>query len=167
MADPRFPWGGVVNPGGWGGAPTHNFAKISQKLHEGPPGAVPRAPLRSAHLLQLEIDLLVWDTQSNEENDQKWSTYRLYSSFPYFRVTIFYITKYTADLRIDCIPKFNSTETVADLRGVPLTSCSFSENLVKSYVGAPPPRRVDTRLLRGILDPPLRRSQNTWPATVK
>ena len=35
VADPGFPRGGGANsPGGGGGAPTYDFAKISQKLHE-------------------------------------------------------------------------------------------------------------------------------------
>ena len=33
MADPGFPRGGGANPRG-GGAPTYDFAKFSQKLHE-------------------------------------------------------------------------------------------------------------------------------------
>ena len=51
VADPGFPRGGAPTPQG---APTYNFAKISQKLHEieriGPPGGREgRAPpLRSA-----------------------------------------------------------------------------------------------------------------------
>ena len=33
VADPEFPRGGGANPRG-GGAPTYDFAKFSQKLHE-------------------------------------------------------------------------------------------------------------------------------------
>ena len=56
---------------------------------------------------------------------------------------------------------------VADLGGAPLRpkifliSCSFSENLTKSYVGAPPGGRRP--LLQGILDPPL---LTAWNKTV-
>ena len=52
VADPGFPQGGDANSPR--GAPTYDFAKISQKMHEieriwTPRGArVPRAPLRSA-----------------------------------------------------------------------------------------------------------------------
>ena len=46
MADPGFLLGGGTNSPG---APTYDFAKFSQKLHEikefGPGGRVPRAPL--------------------------------------------------------------------------------------------------------------------------
>ena len=49
VADPGFPWGGGANSPG---APTYDFAKFSQKLHEIErilaPGGVPCAPLRSA-----------------------------------------------------------------------------------------------------------------------
>ena len=57
VADPGFPRGGGANSPG--GAPTYDFAKISQKLHEieriwTPGGArVPRAPLRSATAVYL------------------------------------------------------------------------------------------------------------------
>ena len=34
MADPGFPQGGGANSPGGGGAPTYDFAKFSQKLHE-------------------------------------------------------------------------------------------------------------------------------------
>ena len=35
VADPGFPRGGGTNcPGGGGGAPTYDFAKFPQKLHE-------------------------------------------------------------------------------------------------------------------------------------
>ena len=60
---------------------------------------------------------------------------------------------------------WGKTYSVADLGGVkepPLRpkifsiSCSFSQNLAKSYVGATPPPPVSWRpLLRGILDPTL------------
>ena len=50
VADPGFPRGGGANSSG--GAPTYNFAKFSQKLHEieriwarGGGARVPRAPL--------------------------------------------------------------------------------------------------------------------------
>ena len=34
VANPGFPRGGAANSPGGGGAPTYDFAKISQKLHE-------------------------------------------------------------------------------------------------------------------------------------
>ena len=34
VGDPGFPRGGGANSQGGGGAPTYNFAKFSQKLHE-------------------------------------------------------------------------------------------------------------------------------------
>ena len=48
VADPGFPQGGGANSPG--GAPTYDFAKFPQKLHEieriwAPPGGVPRVPL--------------------------------------------------------------------------------------------------------------------------
>ena len=49
VADPGFPRGGGANSPGGGGAPTHDFAKNSPKLHEieriwTPGGRVPCAP---------------------------------------------------------------------------------------------------------------------------
>ena len=52
-ADPGFSVGGGTNPGGGGGSPTYDFAKISKKLHEienilgrgGAPGAPGVPPL--------------------------------------------------------------------------------------------------------------------------
>ena len=54
VADPGFPRGGGANSPGGGEAPTYDFAKFSQKLHEieriwAPKGrARPSRPLRSA-----------------------------------------------------------------------------------------------------------------------
>ena len=48
MAEPGFPRGGAPTPRGGGGAPTYDFAKFSQKLHEIERIWTPRAPPRSA-----------------------------------------------------------------------------------------------------------------------
>ena len=67
MADPGFPRGRGANSrgGGWG-APTYNFAKFSQKLHEieriWTPGAHPSHPLRSAtEFKHNDLTAYVWE----------------------------------------------------------------------------------------------------------
>ena len=59
MADPGFPRGGGANSPGGGGAPTYDFAKFSQKLHEieriwTPGGRPSRPPSLDPPLIQFD-----------------------------------------------------------------------------------------------------------------
>ena len=68
MADPEFPRGGAPifggGRGGVGGAPTYDFAKFSQKLHElkefGPPLD---PPLKELFLSYDDLDLIVQESR--------------------------------------------------------------------------------------------------------